>query len=321
VIDQNGGTENYQIGKLDLSVQQFETFAQTNDLSGFENAVFGGHDVFKIGDFQSGALNYLEGFDGNDTFVYDGTDTIDGGGGYNTVKYFSDGLILPGTFENIQKIIAEPGIHEIDLQNYYNQNPDMSGGQPLTIDGHLASSPTSSFPFMINASDQSVPVTIIGGAGNDELIGGTGPDYLIGGMGQDVLSGGSPAGTTFIYHSAAESTSTTCDAIEDFDADFDRFQVPHAVTGMDPALSTGTFNYANFDTDLKAALHGHLDPYHAVLFTADIGDLAGEPFLIIDQNGVAGYQPGHDIVIAIDPNPHFSLHLSDLSIANFITPA
>ena len=36
---------------------------------------------------------------------------------------------------------------------------------------------------------------------------------------------------------------------------------------------------------------------HAVLFTPDGGTRAGHIFMIVDQNGAAGYQAGADLVI------------------------
>jgi hypothetical protein len=44
-------------------------------------------------------------------------------------------------------------------------------------------------------------------------------------------------------------------------------------------------------------MEGTLDIGEAVLFKADAGDLAGKLFLIVDENGTAGYQAGQDYVI------------------------
>ncbi|HUO97234.1 MAG TPA: bluetail domain-containing putative surface protein, partial [Rhizomicrobium sp.] len=46
-------------------------------------------------------------------------------------------------------------------------------------------------------------------------------------------------------------------------------------------------------------LSGKLLSHHAVLFTPDAGALAGQQFLVIDTNGVAGYQAGADLVIRL----------------------
>ena len=54
---------------------------------------------------------------------------------------------------------------------------------------------------------------------------------------------------------------------------------------------------ATFNTDLTAAMSGHLGAHHAILFTPNAGTLSGETFLVVDLNGTAGYQSGHDLVI------------------------
>ena len=55
-----------------------------------------------------------------------------------------------------------------------------------------------------------------------------------------------------------------------------------------------------FNSDLShAADAAHLGKHHAVLFTPDSGDLSGTTFLVIDTNGVAGYQAGADLVIQL----------------------
>ena len=50
--------------------------------------------------------------------------------------------------------------------------------------------------------------------------------------------------------------------------------------------------------DLAAALAG-LGAGRAALYAPDAGDLAGTVFLVVDANGVAGYQEGEDYVFAL----------------------
>ncbi len=47
-----------------------------------------------------------------------------------------------------------------------------------------------------------------------------------------------------------------------------------------------------------AAMTG-LGAHQAVLFTPDQGDLKNHVFLIVDANGTAGYQSGHDFVFEL----------------------
>jgi hypothetical protein len=61
------------------------------------------------------------------------------------------------------------------------------------------------------------------------------------------------------------------------------------------SLSTATFN-ADLASDLGPA---KLGADTAVLFTASSGTLAGDTFLVVDCNGVAGYHAGVDLAIRL----------------------
>jgi Ca2+-binding RTX toxin-like protein len=140
---------------------------------------------------------------------------------------------------------------------------------------------------------------LYGGSSKDSLYGGKGDDVLTGGLGGDVLYGGGGA-DIFAYGSAADSTGVSCDKIKDMDLAVDRFDVPTAVTGIDATIDGGALSKKFFDADLAAAVDaGHLAAGHAVLFTPDSGKFAGHTYLIVDVNGVAGYQAAADIVIEL----------------------
>ena len=89
------------------------------------------------------------------------------------------------------------------------------------------------------------------------------------------------------------------------------------MTALNHALNTGGLSSANFDGDLEAAVNSsHLGIHHAVLFKPDSGNLAGAQFLIVDCNGVAGYQTDEDLVIRLDGAKHLSgLHAGDFTVA------
>jgi serralysin len=130
--------------------------------------------------------------------------------------------------------------------------------------------------------------TLIGGAGNDTLKGGGGADSMTGGAGSDI----------FVLSSVSDSTGALHDTLIDFDAALDTLDLPKSVTGIGAAVAAGALSLASFDVDLAAALGaGQLAARHAVEFTPDSGALAGLHFLIVDMNGVAGYQAGRDLVI------------------------
>ena len=141
---------------------------------------------------------------------------------------------------------------------------------------------------------------LAGGKGTDHLEGGNGADRLIGGRDADLLAGGKGV-DTFGYDTARDSTGRDYDAIVGFDADAEFFDLPVAVTGLDPTIASGRLSEAQFNSDLAAAVSAAaLLAHHAVLFTPDQGAHAGETFLIVDANGVAGYQGREDFVFRLD---------------------
>lgn len=65
-------------------------------------------------------------------------------------------------------------------------------------------------------------------------------------------------------------------------------------------MSSGRLGVANFDTNLATAMNGILDANTAALFTPTTFALQGATFLVVDQNGLAGYQPGDDLVLRLN---------------------
>jgi Ca2+-binding RTX toxin-like protein len=256
--------------------------------------------------FGCAGMNTLTGGGGNDGFSFDGTnmftaaDRINGEGGTeNTVTLsgdYSAGLVFQNaTIQNIQQLYLDAG-------NSYNLTlaaGNATAGHSLEVyAGQLAATNT----VTINGSHVAGNLTLDGGAGNDILKGGSGTNTFEGGAGADVMTAGSGA-NTFLYYSAAQSTSTTHDTIVDFNAlndiiDLDfGFGAPGAVN---PAVTSGTLSTTHFDANLAAAIGaGQLLAHDAVLFTPSAGNLAGHTFLIVDENGTAGYQAGADLVVEL----------------------
>lgn len=139
--------------------------------------------------------------------------------------------------------------------------------------------------------------TFLGGAGTDTFTGGGGDDMVRGGAGADTLAGGGGR-DTFVYLSASNSTGPAYDVLADFNPAQDKIDLPGTVTGFDAAVQTGTLSAGSFNADLVAALAG-LGAGHAMVYTPDAGDLAGQTFLVVDANGIAGYQAGQDYVFAL----------------------
>lgn len=166
---------------------------------------------------------------------------------------------------------------------------------------------------VLNGSTCSA-VNFSGGAGNDTLLGGPGNDTLNGGTGKDVMVSNGGA-DKFVYAGVADSTGVNFDAINGFNATTGKFDFTFAVAAVDAAVKTGGLSNASFDTDLASAIGAtQLSAHHAVVFTPDAGDYKGHSFLIVDANGTAGYQAGHDFVIELNG----ATSLATLGTGNFV---
>ncbi len=157
-----------------------------------------------------------------------------------------------------------------------------------------------------------------GGDGRDDLMSAAGSDTLKGGLGADTLDGGS-GGDTFSYDGAADSTSVDFDTIIGFNGATDRINtgIPIEVptTGRDDDIVGGSLDGASFDSDLGAAVSSStLAADHFVIFKPDAGSHAGDTVLVIDRDGVAGYQSGADLVISLES----SVHLAQMSTGTFV---
>jgi serralysin len=137
--------------------------------------------------------------------------------------------------------------------------------------------------------------TINGQAGNDRIYGGAGKDTLNGGSGHDV----------FVYKAASDSTGSAFDVINGFNGSQDSFHFAASVKGLDHEITQGRLASSSFNADLaKAADASHLLAHHAVLFEPTAGNEKGNIFLIVDANGQAGFQAGHDYVIELNALTH-----------------
>jgi len=293
-----------------------------NDSDTFEG--FGGNDTFDMTAAVAGAHADLIGDDGKDTFEFGAnynknTDTIDGGTGKDTLVLNGDytGLTFTATdLLNVEDIRLGAG-HSYKLTT---NDANVGAGVTMTVDGSaLGKTDTLSFN---GANELDGRFVINGGAGHDTLVGGHGNDRIDGGLGADSLKGGA-GHDDFVYNSVQDSlgspdggpTGTGYDTITGFDANADKLDLWLAVTGVDAEITSGQLRQVFFDDDMSAAVNAaHLAVGHAVLFTPTSGDLAGRTYLVVEGNGVAGYQSAGDLVIELDG----ALHLANLTTANFI---
>jgi len=246
---------------------------------------------------------------GNDGFYFGpgrfntATDTVNGGAGTN------DQLALDGNYaitlsatqaQNVEVLALLRGVTG-DLANYNITLADdlVGAGQTFTVFGLAVET-----GFTLNATaETNGNINVTGGSGNDTISTGAGADRIFGGGGADVLNGGAGA-DTFVYDAVSQSTGASYDRITGFVSGTDRLDFNFTVTGVDATVGSGTLSAASFDANLAAVIGaGQLAANHALLFTADAGDLAGQTFLVVDANGVAGYQAGADYVIQLVTPP------------------
>jgi hypothetical protein len=212
----------------------------------------------------------------NDTVVLDGDYAA--GFGLGTPDFVEQVLV---TGDNDFSLVADDGNVAPGATLTINAMP-LGDGHHIAFDGSAETN--GRFLFLGSQADD----VFFGGAGDDRIYGHGGADILSGGGGSDI----------FGYGAATQSTGPDYDIIADFDPAADRIDLDVTVASFDDAVQGGTLSAGSFDADLGAALAG-LGTGHAVIYTPDAGDLAGNLFLIVDANGIAGYQAGEDYVFAL----------------------
>ena len=149
--------------------------------------------------------------------------------------------------------------------------------------------------------------------GNDTLDGGAGSDILYGDAGTDLLTGGASRDTIYLgldanqdtvrFGAVAESTGSLRDAVLQMDLDGeDRFDFAVVPVSIATAVTSGSLSEASFDADLAAAIGAaQLGAGQAVLFDPSAGssNLSGQSYLVVDANGITGYQAGEDYVVQL----------------------
>ncbi len=133
------------------------------------------------------------------------------------------------------------------------------------------------------------PNSTFDGTGADTISGGKGNDYILGGGGADKLTGGLDA-DTFAYETVSDSNDTATDRITDFASGSDHIQLWFLVGAIDGPVTTDKLTHLG-----TAADAAHLGGHDALL--ANVG---GTTYLVVDADGVAGYQAGADLLIRMD---------------------
>jgi hypothetical protein len=261
----------------------------------------GGADtVFAV----NGQTLIFHGNGGNDTVTLDaifGSSQIDGGAGNDTLDFGMSGntTFANNSIANIETLVLTSNLGTLTMAD-----GNVAAGQTLIVQGASSFNGSAETDGHYNVTANAFG-NVIGGALSDTitLTGGSGSGgNVTGGGGGDTIDLGSSSNfETLHYGAASDSTSVNYDTIKHLSFANDSFAITSGdPTAIDAKVTTGTLSTASFDSDLATAVGaGQLAAHHAVLFTANAGTLSGHTFLIVDENGTAGYQASADIVIDV----------------------
>ncbi len=215
-------------------------------------------------------------------------DKVDGGAGYDRLVLASDysaGLTLnPGTLSNIEELTLRKGFD----YDFTLSDANVGAGQVMTVSARDLGA-SDSFVFDGSQETDGSFKLLGGGAASTNFTGGSKADLVVAGAGIDTIA----------YTDANQSTSLNYDTVKGFDFATDLLDVAGAVTSV-ATVSSGRLGIVNFDADLATAMNGVLDAHTAALFTPTTFALKGATFLVVDQNGLAGYQSGDDLVLRLN---------------------
>jgi hypothetical protein len=307
-----------------ISGAAFGSLAGNDTLISIENVKLGsGNDDIVTGNagslinLSAGGDDTATGGTGNDGFYFGGAfdtnDFVDGGAGTNDQLGlegdYSLGVTLSGAnIKGIEAIVMLPGFdYDITLTNSL-----VPAGGTMTFWSVSMQAPNHVYITAIPEFDSSLRFFL--GQGNDTVYGGAGGNLFYGEGGIDVLNGNIGV-DTFAYLQVSDSTGQAFDLVRGFTTGQDKFDLPVTVTGVDSKIVGGALDSASFDSDLAAAVNATtLGVGHAVVFAPDAGDYgtsSGTLFLVVDANGVAGYQAGQDYVFSVSGNVMDALATTD----------
>jgi Ca2+-binding RTX toxin-like protein len=271
-------------------------------------------------DLSQGGSDAANGGDGDDGFymrgALDAGDRIDGGAGSN------DQLGLVGNYTFTFGEDQLKGI-EVIVGISYTDRVYGSGSRStfdLTLaDGNVAAGQAITVysvglvageSMRVDASaERDGHIVFLGGSGDDAAIGSLNDDTFTTGLGVNRIQGGLGAdritlsgGTDTIVLAAGDSKGSGIDTVVGFDFASDRIDVADVAGGYhrDVNVSLDNLSTVNLDGQLADGLAGKLGAHGALFVSGSSGDLAGAAFLVVDQDGVAGYTAGVDLVVRFD---------------------
>ena len=279
-----------------------------------------------------GGIDIVEGNGGDDLILFDEKftrdDGVDGGAGFDELQLEGDyslGVNFSSTtMTDVEQITLAAGFsydltvgnNNVTADGFTVDGEALLAGETLAYDG-AAESASDVLVFGGEGADTLITGdgadsldgngggdSLVGGGGDDTINGALGRDTIFGGEGTDRMRGGNAA-TTFVFTGVAESTGAGRDWVDVLKPLKDHFDLDVAVTGVDARVNAGALSEATFDANLAAAIGaGQLGAGHAVAFKPNAGTLSGHWFLIVDVNGVAGYQAGVDYVMEFAAGSH-----------------
>lgn len=275
----------------------------------------GGSDTLLGG----GGIDILRGGGGDDTISFQSDaltqdDRVKGDAGFDTV--FIGGDVHPAPLTLTGTILTNIEELNIGSGNHITTTDDLiAAGRSLKVmvhvgtefDGGAETSGAFSFEVLRTTDDTGFDVvsscSLVGGMRSDSFV-LIGACTATGGKGADTIQMGISSnesatfGSDAIYNAASDSTGRNFDHIAEFRDDIDNILLPFQVGGIDAAVDH-TLSEAAFNTDLTRIAR-NMGVHDAVFFHAQGPDYQGLGFLVVDFNGVAGYQGGQDLVIQID---------------------
>jgi Ca2+-binding RTX toxin-like protein len=262
----------------------------------------------------------------SDQGSFSASDQIDGGTGNDSVGIGTDANTAAGivftatTMTNVETLTFDEVNGANPEINLTSNDATVAAGATMTIDNSAGnvrtvifdgSAETDGHFAFKNGSSGTAFTTFFGGAQADNFnVNHLGQIEMAGNGGADTfkLFASIPNGNrghfeTLDYNAVSDSTSSNYDVITQLNTVnvmFHTSGIGGATTGIDAAVTTGSLSTPTFDSDLATDVGaGQLAAHHAMLFTADAGTLSGHTFLVVDENGTAGYQAGADLVIDV----------------------
>jgi hypothetical protein len=201
------GGATVDITGLDLAVKAFDHDLQTNNTTNLYHAMFSGADYFQLAN--GDGANIVSGYGGDDTFgfgsSFGGTDSVNGGAGYNTVR-------LDGNYTAGSTMAADTLTHVQELQLYGNHTyvVTMDAGAVQNVNQLLvdASAIAAGNTLDFNGSAENIGFNFqLGGVTDADVSGGAGKNVFNGGGSENTLTGGA-GNDKFIFAGGFDGTDS-----------------------------------------------------------------------------------------------------------------